>query len=86
MKGTVVIDEIVFPITDLRLHAGVLQVIASVRGPLAAGGGELTEVRVFGDDGMTVIEARRTRASWPLLPDASFEMDMTVPIQMLEEA
>lgn len=84
MKGSVVIDEIVFPIIDLRLRAGVLQIVAYAHGPLRAGGGEATEVHIFGEDGEVVTGARQHRVGWPSLTDTE-EMDVIVPIRMMGE-
>lgn len=60
MIGSVVVDEVVLPITSLRLTGGRLQIIAEARGPMPCI--RLADYVVQGDDGRTVYRSSRDEA------------------------
>lgn len=56
--GSVVVDEVVFPITAVRLTGGKFQITAEARGPMPLV--RLANYVVQGDDGRTVYRSSRT--------------------------
>jgi hypothetical protein len=57
MKGTIVVDEIVLPVIDLSLVAGVIRIVAQAHGPMTLPMGEMW-IRVHGEDGILLSASR----------------------------
>lgn len=65
-EGSIVIDELIFPIVDMRLDDGTLWVVAEVRGPIRAG--DSADYAVHGRDGKPVWYSQgNVRFSWPAM-------------------
>jgi hypothetical protein len=61
--GTIVIDEMVFPITDILLERGKIFVRAEVKGPVPERKEGVYELRLHGQDG-SFITMMRSRMQW----------------------
>ena len=66
-KGSVVIDELVIPITDIYLDHGKFWIVAEVTGPIRAV--DTRDYIVNGRDGATVVHAKGISGlEWDQLP------------------
>lgn len=59
MMGSLVIDELVFPVVGVRLHGGGFEIVAEIQGPTRAI--DSSDYVVQGDDGQTVYRSARRR-------------------------
>lgn len=81
MIGSVVVDEVVMPITDLWLSGGKLQIAASARGPLPLM--HLADYVVIGADGVVVYRSSRPgemATVGPLGPQDEVSVDLAVGV------
>jgi hypothetical protein len=80
MLGSVVIDEVVLPITGLRLTGGKLQITAYAGGPLPRI--RVARYVVHGDDGVVVYRSSRddTTTVGPLGPKDSVSVTLDVEV------
>lgn len=65
MKGSIVVDELIFPITDIVFDAGRMVITAWKQGPVRAV--DVVGCRIFDRRGGFVYESR-TPLSWPRFP------------------
>jgi len=77
--GTLVVNEIVLPIIDIRLQEGLLYYIGRLGGPISAFEGGLTEFEVFGEDGRLIGSWRSAMSSWPAIEEGH---GLTIPVSM----
>ncbi len=79
-RGSIVVDELVVPIVDIRLAHGLLVLIASVAGPVRAVSAR--DYRVHDQDGRLVLDVHAAGGLvWPAVPagEALYE---DCPIQL----
>jgi hypothetical protein len=74
MLGSVVIDEVVLPITGLRLTGGKLQITACAGGPLPRI--RVAHYVVHGDDGVVVYRTSRDGETTTVGDSMSFTLDV----------
>ena len=73
-QGSIVVDEIVVPVTDVRLARGGFKIIAKVRGPVPAV--DTQDYVLYDQAGRVVTHGScQTRLAWgPVLPGATLSI------------
>ena len=80
-KGTIVVDELIIPITDIVFKHGLLEITACIEGPVPAVCS--APYRLFGVDG-SEIYCSGSFISWPaIIPGAVLDLTVLVKFEHL---
>jgi hypothetical protein len=81
--GSLVIDERIFPIVDIRLFDRRTFYVARLWGPQEAHEEAFTDVRIIGEDGTAIGEYRQLIPRWTYI-HPGFSVTLVIPMHITE--
>lgn len=84
MRGSLVFNEVIMPIVDVRLRDGTIIFVGRAQGPFPAFEGGETDVRVVGEDGIDIGTVRLPLPKWEGGKNSEWTVTADFPIRLLE--